>query len=404
MLLYEKYTPRSLNEIIGNKLGVGRLRQFAADINSGKKPRPVMVYGPSGTGKTTAVRSLAIENGFELLELTSSDYRDAETLRKKLLPAAKSRGLFSKTTLVLFDEIDELSSVFDKGAEGVVMEMVKESRQPIAFTASDFWDQRISFLRNHVERVEFKKVESREIIDYLKRIANEEGQKVEEGALREIAYRSDGDVRAALNDLEMVLIGGNDILENLAVRNRKLEIFRTLDKIFMTNSLMQARSSVDSSDVDIDMLLNWVDENIPNRYWTKRSISEAYEQLSFASRFFEMAERTRYYGYVKYANVGIAGVSISGGGNTKYVNPYAFPSKIKYLGATKEERSIQSKIALKLSHYLHTNRHKVISSYLQPLKQLVSNSSAEEKKRLASLLENVFKLDKGEVEYLTAAA
>ncbi|MDE1874299.1 MAG: replication factor C large subunit [Candidatus Micrarchaeota archaeon] len=403
MLLYEKYAPHSLNELIGNRLSIQKLARFASDVRAGKKPKPIMVYGPSGTGKTSAIKALANENGFEVLELTSSDYRDAETLHKKLLPAAKSRGLFSSTTLILFDEIDELSAKSDKGAGSAVMQIIKESRQPIAFTASDFWDQRISFLRNHVDRVEFKKIESRELIEYMRRISKSEGQELEEGALREVAYRSDGDVRAALNDLQMVILGGNDILENLVVRNHRLEIFRTLDKIFMTNSLIAARAAVDTSDVDLSMLINWVDENIPNRYWVKQSVNQAYEQLAFASRFFEMAERTRYYGYIKYTSTAMAGVSLSSGGNTKYVSPYAFPSRVKYLSTTKESRGVQAKIASKMSPYLHTNRHEIISLYLPLFKTLLGSMDGAKKEEISASLENDFKLDKDEVSFLISS-
>lgn len=404
MLLYEKYTPHSLNGLIGNRLSTSKIAKFASDVRSGKRPKPIMVYGPPGTGKTAALKAAATENGFELLELTSSDYRDAETLRKKLLPAARSRGLFSNTTLILFDEIDELSGRFDRGAEAVILQILKETKQPVAFTANDFWDKRISFLRNHVERAEFRKVASREVIEYIRGISKAEGVELEEGVLREIAYRSDGDVRAALNDLQMVLLGGNDIIDNLVVRNRKLEVFRVLDKIFMTNSFLSAKIAVESSDIDVDMLINWVDENIPNRYWVKHSIDAAYEHLSFASRFFEMAERVRYYGYIKYTNVGLAGVSISSAGHMRYISPYAFPSKVKYLSATKQSRGMQSRVASKLSPYLHTNRHEIISSYLPMFKTLFGKMGDERRDEVADSLENDFKLDKDEVEYLTAAS
>ncbi len=404
MLLYEKYTPHSLKELIGNRLGLERIGRFAAEAKAGKRPKPIMVYGPSGTGKTAALRAAAEEGGFEVLELTSSDYRDADTLKKRLLPAAKSRGLFSSVTLILFDEIDELSSRFDKGAESVVTQMLREARQPIAFTANDFWDRRISFLRTHVERIEFRKADSKELIAYLRKVSEAEGEHLEEGVLREIAYRSDGDVRAALNDLEMVFMGGNDIIDNLVVRNRKVEIFRLLDRIFMTNSFLAAKSAVETSDVELEMLINWVDENIPNRYWLKKSLDQAYEQLSFASRFFEMAERVRYYGYVRYTNVGIAGVSISSGGNTRYVNPYSFPSRVKYLSSTKESRGVQNRIAYKLSPYLHTNRHEIVSSYLPLFRRLVEKAPEERRTAFTESLENDFKLDKDEIEYFIAAS
>jgi replication factor C large subunit len=401
MLLYERYTPVSLNGFVGNRLSIDKIRQFGVNAQEKKKPKPIMVYGPSGTGKTSALRVLARSNGFELVELTSSDYRDAETLSKKLLPAVSSRGLFSKTSLILFDEIDELSSRFDKGAESVILQILKDAKQPIAFTANDFWDQRISFLRNHVERIEFKKIDTREMSLYLKKIAAQEGKEVSDDAIKELAYRSDGDVRGALNDLEMVLLGGSDIIENLGVRNRKLEVFRVLDRIFLTNSFSAAKGAVDNSDIDLSMLINWVEENIPNRYTAKQSVNNAYAELAFASRFFEMSERVRYYGYMKYASSGVAGVSMSSGGAVKYLSPYAFPSRVKYLSTTKETRGSQAKIAAKFSPFLHTSRHEIISSYLPMFRNLFVKMSEEKKKEIADSLENNFKLEKEEIEYLT---
>ena len=404
MLLYEKYTPYSLNGLIGNRLSVEKLKKFGEEAQSHKKPRPIMVYGPSGTGKTTAIRAVAYSNGFDLVELTSSDYRDAETLKKKLLPAVGSRSLFGNVNMFLFDEIDELSEKFDQGAESVILQILKESKQPIAFTASDFWDRRISFLRNYVDKVEFKKVETREIAAYLKAIAGKEGAAIEETVFGELAARSDGDVRGALNDLQIVMMGGKSIMDNLGVRNRKLEIFRVLDRIFMTNDFMAAKIAVDTSEIDLSMLINWVEENIPNRFWIKQFVGKAYNELAFASRFFEMGERVRYYGYMKYAAVGIAGVSISSGGSTKFLAPYAFPSKVKYLSTTKENRSMQVKIALKLSPFLHTNRHEIVSSYLPLFKRLIASASPERKTEMCETFENSVMLEKAEMEYMTGSA
>ncbi len=401
MLLYEKYSPSSLSGLIGNRLSIEKVRKFGAAVKEGKKQKPIMVYGPSGTGKTAALAALAGEQRFALSELTASDYRDADTLRKRLLPAVKSKGLFASTTLFLFDEVDELSRTFDKGAENVIVTIIRESKQPIAFTANNYWDQRISFLRPYVEPVEFKKVDASEIATYLKGVAAKEGRPLEEGVLKEIAYRSGGDVRSALNDLELVLLGGNDIIDNIGIRDKKRELFKVLDKIFMSNSLSEARVYADNSDVDTGMLIKWVDENIPNRYYTPGSLRDAYQELSFASMFMENAERARHYGYMKYVLVSIAGVSLTSGGHAKFIGAYTFPSVIKYLSGTKQTRGVQRVIATKLAPILHTNTHDIIYSYLPLFRSLLGKSAAQNS-AVMTVLEDSAKLDKDELKYMVS--
>lgn len=400
-MLLDKYTPNTLNGFIGNGGPIGQLRTFAMDVQAGKRPRPIMVYGPCGTGKTAAIRAMAYSNGFELLELTSSDYRDSETLRRKLLPAASSRGLFSKVTLILFDEIDELSKTFDKGAETVILQIIKESRQPMAFTAMDYWDQKITFLRSHVDRVEFKKVELATIYNYLKKIAIMEKSPVTDAALKEIADRSNGDVRGAVNDLDMILVGGDASIEVLGIRNRKLEVFRVLDKIFTTHSFHSAKNAVDTSDTDLGMLINWVDENIPTRYTTKQAVGRAYSELAVASRFLETAERNRYYGYLKYASVGMsAGVALSNAGNVRFLTPYSFPARIKYYSVTKEKRNLQGKIAGRLTPFLHTNKKEIIQSYLPMFRQMYERGDGARKELVTAVLESM-ELEKDEIAHIS---
>ncbi len=398
--LLDAYTPNSLGGFIGNSASLNTLREFGMSVQAGNRPKPIMVYGPSGTGKTSAVRALASSNGFELVELTSSDYRDAETLRRKLLPAVSSRGLFSRFTLMLFDEIDELSRQFDKGAESAVLQIIKESKQPIIFTANDYWDQRITFLRTHVDRIEFKKVGSSLVLGLLKRIVAGERAEVPEDVLKELANRSDGDVRGAINDLEMVMGGGPSALESLGIRNRKLEIFRVLDRIFTSKNFSAAKLAVDTGDVSLDMLINWVEENIPTRYTSKQAVDRAYSELAIASRFLGKAERVRYYGYLKYASVGMSsGVALSSAGNIRFLMPYAFPAKIKYFSVTKEKRNLQGKMAARLSPFLHTNKREIISSYLPLFRQIMEKGGEAGKETVTSVLESL-EFEKEEIAHI----
>jgi replication factor C large subunit len=107
------------------------------------------------------------------------------------------------------------------------------------------------------------------VIALLERISKSESKEMSKDMIAEIAKRSNGDVRAALNDLEMMFGADPELIDNLGMRDRKSEIFKVLDRIFLSANFDVARNSLLSTDIDIDMLINWVGQNIPNKYTSK---------------------------------------------------------------------------------------------------------------------------------------
>ncbi len=400
-MLCEKYSPNTLNGIVGNRNATDRLMEFGMAVHSGKKVMPMILYGPSGVGKTAAVHALAYSNNFELLELNASDYRDVTHLGKILLPASRSRGLFSSTILIFLDEIDELSGKFDAGAEKVILELVKSSRQPVIFAANDFWSMKISFLRNLVDRVEFKKPAVSDVQKVLANIASREGGGINAETVDAIARRSNGDIRGAINDLEAMTGAVPELFENLGVRDRKVEVFGVLDKIFSSGNFDISRNAVMKSDLDMEMLMNWIDENVTKRYPASRDIAEAYSTLAVASKFLEKASRTGYYGYLRYANILLSsGVSLSNSGSLTMLRQYSFPSNIRYLSSTKKERSSLAAIAEKLGPMLHTNKRRIIESYLPLLGIMFSEIATRSGEGAMESVAARYGISEGEAEFI----
>jgi replication factor C large subunit len=402
-MLSEKYAPNTLNGIVGNDSAILSLERFVEKIHKGEPAKPIIIFGPSGIGKTAAARALAYSNGYELLELTASDYRDAESLNKTVIPASRSKGLFGKTTLILLDEIDELSKKYDAGVEKVVGQLLKSSRQPVIFTAEDYWDPNIRFLRGAVDKVEFKKVNVETISKLLKGISAKEGIPIDDEIVATISKRSNGDVRGAMNDMEAMLGAEKELLENLGIRDTKIEIFGVLDKIFLSANFDISRNALAKSNVDTEMVLNWVDENIPTRYTSRQGVNDAYQSLAKASRFYEKAGRTNYWGYLRYVSVLLSsGVSMSNDGFVRMLKPYNFPSRIRYMGNTKQSRSSFNDVAEKLSDKFHTNKKRIIRDYLpllkisfeRSIKDLGSESALEQ-------IERIFGLDGDDVGVIT---
>ncbi len=406
MSLCDKYSPNTLNGIIGNTAAKNRLMAFGIDVLEGKRVRPLILCGASGIGKTSAAHALAYSNGLELVELNASDYRDAETLSHRVLPLAKTRGLFNKRCLIVFDEIDELSSKFDSGSEKVITTLMKESRHPIIFIVNDYWNRKIAFLRDGPEKVDFKRPEPSEVMELLQKVAAAEKSDITKETISEIVKRSNGDVRAALNDLEIMFGADPDLIEYLGMRDRKSEIFKVLDRIFLSANFDVARNSLMSTDVDLDMMINWVGQNISSKYQSKANISDAYENLSRASMFNDKASRKSYYGYLRYASVLLSsGVSLANTGSVSTLSHYVFPSAIKQLSRTKKDRTAINEIAMKLSPFLHANRRTIISSHI-PIMAMIINMSIEKygADAVFDFMEQKYRLEKSEVQVISSYA
>ncbi|MEM3781885.1 MAG: hypothetical protein QXT43_02925, partial [Candidatus Micrarchaeaceae archaeon] len=317
---------------------------------------------------------------------------------------AVSRGLFNSTCLIVFDEIDELSGQFDKGAQGAILRIISQAKQPIIFIANDFWDQSIAFLRNYVDRAAFKRISSNEILGFITEVASKEKARVGKQVLEEIARRCNGDMRAALNDLEFI-IGSADAdgaLACLSTRNQKIEIFGVLDKIFLSNSFATAKAALENSDVDFDMLLKWIDENIPNRYAMPNALESAYYAIAKASLYANRAGRIGNYSILRYSSVlASAGVSTASKGFVKRLAAYAFPKQVKYLSSTKQERLVLNGIALKLARRLHSGSKKIVSGFLPIFEYVIAESAKRQgKEQVISYLESEFGFSEPEAKLL----
>ncbi|MGC8651690.1 MAG: replication factor C large subunit [Candidatus Micrarchaeia archaeon] len=357
------YEVKRLDDLMGNDNAIKQMELYASDIRSGKKRRPLLLYGPSGTGKTTAALLLANMEDWNVIEFNASDYRDSESIAAKLLPAATSTTLFHRHSLILLDEIDELAMHFDKGASSAVLELIEKSKHPIIFTANDRWSQKISFLREKVDYVEFLKISNDDIRRLLEALAKKNSLRISAENIKAIAYMSNGDARSAINDLFTIAGLDGDATELLGVRDRKIDIFNFLDHVFLANSFAGPLRALAEVDIQNDMLLNWLEENIPARYVHSEDVSSAYNALAAASMFYNCASRSQYYTYWRYANSFMSsGVALAKRHKPDTMHRYTFPRVIKQLSATKSGRGRAIVIAAELQHTFHSSKRHIINN------------------------------------------
>lgn len=320
----EKYRPNSLDEIVGNGEAAKKLREWAERWKPGGKA--ALLFGPPGSGKTSAAHALAREKGWEILELNASDTRDAERIRQIVGSASCQKPLFGEPRkLILMDEADNIHGKADRGGSGALISIIGQSKHPIVLTANDMWAISPQ-LRAVCEPIRFFKIRKNLIISVLEKICKNEGVKFSKEVLSKIAENASGDLRAAINDLEAISLGRREI-EDVVVGRRDAEqtMFTVLLKVFRGKNMKDALHAFQMCGDEPANLIRWIGENLPLEY-RGDDLRRALGHLSRADVYLGRTQRSQNYSLWKYATeVAIGGVQSSKsqtpGGKASYRRP-----------------------------------------------------------------------------------
>ena len=228
-LFIDKYVPSSLEEFVGNTEIVEQSLNWAKLWKQGKKQKPLLFFGPPGTGKTALAYLIAKLNNWQLFELNASDFRTKEVIERNVQGAAMNASFFGEARLVLLDEVDGLNSR-DKGGMQAIATILKESQNPVILTANDVYaDKKLSAIRSLVSLLQFKKINYLSINKRLKEICEKNKIEFEEEALKQLAKNSGGDMRSSLTDLQFLSFFGKlsiQSVESLGFKEKSENIAR----------------------------------------------------------------------------------------------------------------------------------------------------------------------------------
>ena len=206
--LADRMRPESISDVVGQKHLLGEGKLLKKIIESGEIPNMIF-YGPSGIGKTTVANIIAKNTGKTLhkLNATTASVSDIKDI------IASLDGFMEKDGVLLY--LDEIQH-FNKKQQQTLLEFMENGRITLIASTTEnpyFYVYNAVLSRSVV--FEFKCVEPEEIVQALKgcikKISKQEYKnykiKANDDALLHIARVSGGDVRKALNALEVSLIG-----------------------------------------------------------------------------------------------------------------------------------------------------------------------------------------------------
>lgn len=382
----EIYRPKKYSEIRGQEDAADKLRFFLRDFGKGKNA--IILYGPPGTGKTTLAYVASNETNSEIFELNASDLRSREKLREVLKSALEQKSLTNDKKIILIDEVDGISKE-DWGGLPELISLIEGSQWPIVLTANDIWDKGFALLRKQCELVQFKEIDYKTIKDVLISILRKENKFLGSDLLTGISIKAKGDLRAAINDLQIAseMEDPSKILDD--DRNREIDIFNALRMIFKEKPSENTLRIFDSVNMPLDEIMLWIEENIPAEY-RNEELKKAYDSLSVADVFKGRIYRQQYWRFLVYENILLSyGVASSKEGVKRGFTSYRKPERILKIWMSNQRTAKKKSIAKKYANYAHIGDKRAMYEF--PLLRFILKNPGVRKE---------LKLDKEEEEYL----
>ncbi|OIO81068.1 hypothetical protein AUJ84_01880 [Candidatus Pacearchaeota archaeon CG1_02_32_132] len=383
--LAEKYRPGKYKDIIGQDSAILEIQNFLKDF---PKRKALLLHGVPGTGKTSLVLTAAKENNLELFELNSSDLRNRTKLDEILKPASEQHSLFKKGKILLMDEVDGVTGT-DIGGVPELVRIIEKTSHPLILTGNDIWQSKFSPLRQKCKMVELKPLKIDTIAKILKDVCEKEGILENIHFLRQIAIKSQGDMRAALNDLQTHSSDMDSESDYLETRNQEQNIFNILKMIFQERKPFL--DIFDNTSLSLDEILLWVEENIPAEYQNE-SLANAFFALSNADKFRGRIYRQQFWRFLIYQNIfQSAGISYAKKTPSNKFTKYERPKRILKIWLNNQKTAKKKTIANKYAKLVHCSTKGAMRDF-NMIKLIVKNNSK---------IQTQLKLTSEEIDFIT---
>ena len=276
-VLYRKYRPTNFEHVVGQKNIVTILKNA---IKNDRISHAYLFCGPRGTGKTTMAKIFAKavncekenicdkcknciaaneNNHPDIIEIDAASNTSVNEIRN-IIENIKFVPTKGKYKVYIIDEVHMISNE----AFNAFLKTLEEPLSHIIFILATTEPYKIpNTVLSRCQRFDFSKINSDEMIDYLKKVLKNENVKYENEALNCIADIADGGLRDALSMLDQLLtysskkITEKNVLElfNLVSKEKKINLLLDIANK-NTSSVLKNIDYFINSGTNLDRLIN----------------------------------------------------------------------------------------------------------------------------------------------------
>lgn len=214
--LASRMRPQTIDDVIGQSHLVGEKGIIRRMVNA-KRLSSMIFYGPPGIGKTSIAQAIAGSTAFKFRQL------NAVTNTKKDMQMIVDEAKMSGQVILLLDEIHRL----DKAKQDFLLPHLENGKIVlIGATTSNPYHAINPAIRSRAQIFELFPLETEDIKKALRNALNDEenGLKsytatITDEALEYFATQSQGDVRSALNALELAVLSASETPPHITIQD-----------------------------------------------------------------------------------------------------------------------------------------------------------------------------------------
>lgn len=352
-----KYEPNSISDIAGQP----NIPQLLKCIKN--KQQGTLLFGPTGTGKTSSIHAIAKELNLEILELNASDLRNKDSIKSIIGTSSQQLSLFNKEKIILIDEIDGLSRR-DRGALQELSKIIQQTKYPIILICNDPYNKKFKDIKKKCALIEFSNISNLDIVNQLKKICEKESINYDEEILKNLARKSNGDLRSAINDAYTLSIINNNLeTDEYGFRDKITNLQDQMRLVFKSKNAKDVISAFDSVPEDFNTVMLWMDYNLPYEY-KKTDLAKAYDAISKADVYFGRIRRWQYWRYLVYIKTYLtAGIALAKKEKTPGFIPYKQTTRLLQIWQAKMKYGKKRAIAEKFASYTHQSIKNSINTF-----------------------------------------
>lgn len=207
-LLADRMRPRELSEYIGQEhiVGQGKLLRRAIEAD---QVSSILLYGPPGTGKTTLAHIISKRTSGEFVKLNAVD-ATVKDVREVIERAGQAKALYGTKTTLFLDEVHRFNTARQDALlpaveQGIIIFIGATTENPFHHVNGALLSRSTLFQLNSLT-AEHALLAMKRALEDRERGLGDLPIQADEEALDHIARIANGDIRRALNALEMAAL------------------------------------------------------------------------------------------------------------------------------------------------------------------------------------------------------